>query len=905
MATFRPIDAVRNLLRDRTRGLPSGFCTAALALICCLAVPAGRAMAQGTGGAFPDPIAIRDVERAAERLGADAAQRVELEALHDRYRAEMRELRESRIEEYLRDSAGAPRRTREEVEASVVERRRLLEQIERVERRFFEGVASVLRPEQGLILESIRERARRDRLRGVLDAPAAQAVSFELRDAVSAIELDEALSSAIAPRIEAHERRVTRQLAELAALAVSQPLATADAVALADLRAPSRAPSTEEGDEWRDEMEAFMRERARIRAEAAAPQRAKRREIAMANLAAVEAIGAELPEAARWRLFDRFVRETWPELASDGAVDRIFDTARTQRSAEDEAELNAEELEAISEAHRAARAELRRLVLESVAAGAAADDDGGFSVIRLGHESFERRQARLDALRTARAAIAERAREDLAAILGAERAERFAARQSGARRGAEGGGGSGGVEVRRAAVSVMVIAAEDGAVGDGEPIIFESSEILPLDAAGGIAIGGAAQRLGMGGAGPLPRPIDRERMRRLAIELGLDGAERSIIEMLDEDYRTEYAALRDQELEMLRSLGVGVAMAAGIGPGGAAIPTSDQVERGPLAMRHAAQRLAQVDERLFDDLEALYGDGRRGERIRSVRELRRRELLRAEATAPGALVPMFGFDASREADLDLAVVVDAIGLDEPAQAAVEGLLVRYDEQALAMLRRRADIKLDAQREIDRFHASALSIDGEGRVEFSASSDTSGFDRMARAQERIAEASRAGAELNRAMAAEIAAALPEEPRERLRRAYNRAAWPSVYVDRHDASSRIEAALALPDLDEPIRTALAALAAEHDRAYEALCDRMVEHHRAGSPSASGSADRGAGDIRAMQARQNELQKLRFERSEMNAASLRRLASLLDDSQRERIGGIELPRPQERPTIRFGAP
>lgn len=853
------------------------------------------ASAQGTGGAFPDPISVGELNRYAERIGLDAAQRIELDAMHEAYRDALRELRDGPIEEYLKaqPSTGflGQRATRDEIEASIRERRRLLSRIERIESEFFDRVAGILRPEQMPTLEAVRDAARRDRSRGTLGPFVGKSVGFELATAVAELELPEDRRAALTSRVVDHERRVTKLLAELSELSIRQSLDVADALAAlgaSGLRPPPRDGATDEAaiEARRVAMEAYVRETMQARRDATAPQREKRWEIARLNRAAVSAIVAELPEEAGWRLHDRFVSQAYPEIGGDRRIDELFDAA--VRLAEEE-KAPPETIEGLRAAHRATRAELRRLVDEAMNQADAAGDEGGVVVLLNETDAFERREARLEELREKREDAMQRARAQLDSTLGPERAERLASRQAKAPE----------VSERRVVSFVAVAEAGDGGddvlVGGGEPIVFEATEFMPMDGPEGIR--------GMASVGPLPQSIDVHGLRELGERLGLEDSESSIIEVLHRDYVETYGLARDEERAQLRELGVGTASELGIGQGGAPIPSATQVERGPAVMRGARERLGQIDTTFFDEIDVVVGSPEREPILRAARAMRERALLRAEANAPGALVPTFSFEASREADVDVASVVESMKLDAEARALIADLLRGYDDQALGALRRRADVKLEAQREIDRFHADAISFDAEGRVQMSVDSAAPGFEAMDKAQQRIAAAKRDAAEVNRSVADAIAAALPEEARERFRRAYNRAAWPRIFADPHDGSRKLEAALALEELEPALRTEITTLMTEHVAAYEALCDRMIAEERSGS--ASGGMIRGGGgdEIRALQTRQNAMRRLRFERAELNATTLRKLSTLLDPAQRERIGGVEIPEPKERPTFQFG--
>ena len=259
---------------------------------------------------------------------------------------------------------------------------------------------------------------------------------------------------------------------------------------------------------------------------------------------------------------------------------------------------------------------------------------------------------------------------------------------------------------------------------------------------------------------------------------------------------------------------------------------------------------------------------------------------------------MAGPMGGREADVDLGRVVESLPAD--AQPMAAPIVARWMEAATGAARQRFDTCITAQKDIDLFHAKAMKVGEGGNVELNIDSNDSGFAAMEKAQRQIAQAAGQAASINRASRDEVLAVLPEALRTEFRRAYARVAWPMVYRDRADARAKVQAALALADLDPGQRPKIEALLVEHLAAYEGLCDRMVEAESTAT-SSGGLPD--AEGVRALTARQNEMKKLRFERTERNAATLRALGGMLTPEQVQTIGGVAMPEEKPRGIIQFG--
>ncbi|MDY7109595.1 MAG: hypothetical protein SYC29_13255, partial [Planctomycetota bacterium] len=210
-----------------------------------------------------------------------------------------------------------------------------------------------------------------------------------------------------------------------------------------------------------------------------------------------------------------------------------------------------------------------------------------------------------------------------------------------------------------------------------------------------------------------------------------------------------------------------------------------------------------------------------------------------------------------------------------------------------------EAQLDHQRVMDQWSADmrgaavedvAAIVEAQQRYkEISAGPD----EAMARANTAIVE-------LNRRARDEVLAELPGASAAKVRRAYDRAAFPSVYTDPGAVHRQLTAAMALEDLTVDQRRRLEDLAASYRPEYERLSRALCKHLR---PTPVNLMGFDAEDFRAWQEQQQQMARVRYDRGELNARALNRLKALLSDDQLRRLGPLPQPQEAEEGSI-FGA-
>jgi hypothetical protein len=859
-----------------------------------------RLVGQGTGGAFPDPVCSATLERFGVLLGLSPQERAEMGSFHEAYLAQVRELREGPIAEWLKNHSSTglmfgSSRPREELEQAVRAKTQILAQMEKAERELLDRMAAGLPPEQAERMARVRGYAARERARGSLGSFGGGAlVQVELRELVDRLELDESLRAVIEEPLGDYERRLTRLLAGMADRAVQQPLAVRDALASAGLSTPQAVGVRDDGAPEAPaaaaaRLEEHFRESARVRAEVTAPQREAKLAIAKLSRESLGRLRSALPAEQGALLADAFMRQAYAQVAGDERpAGALINAARRKAESMPGGKEKAESLALLHGSWRSAYDAVQKELMDEVDAHQAKGDGMAIMLSMGDREQLAEFEERLDAIRAKRRAVNEGALAQATGVLGQESAAELGLDREPLLREAE---------IRESAIMVL-----DGA---------EGLEILELDGEGlAVAFTGSGGPDGPG-AGQLPQPLSRRELEAMGAFQGLDELMRPVVDVIHEDYEANYQRNRDEAMAELRRADP-AGESSGEPSGGAmawAMPRpmdAQSIGRRYASFAQGVERLAQVDREFFDALQAVLQSTSAAAQIPGARSARERDVLRRAAKGPGGPMLMgLGGAGGREAELDVEAV--AGNLPSARRAEVQPILIQYAQRALIVARQHYEIALAAQKEVDLFHAKAMKLSEGGRVEVSIDSNDDTFAAMEEAQRKIAEAAAQVAAINRAARDEILAALPEGERQAFSRAYARAAWPGVYRDHADARKKLESAMALSDLSDERLAQIRSLLAEHSEAYETLCDRMVEVEQA---TGVAGLIRDGEAMRALSARQNEIRKLRFERSERNATTLRALGGLLTAEQIDRIGGVAMPAAKRpgaaaRPGVRGAGP
>lgn len=849
------------------------FRTALLSvLLLSLLIAPRPASGQGTEGTLPDPISSRELDRYAQRLSLSDQQRQALQSIHNTYRAEFARLRDGEIEQYLKAHGGFGdfRITfdRAAVKDETDQLKKLLAKIRAVDRRFFEGMQPLLTEEQLMMLPRIRQTREVQRYRmglpflGGVTNPAAR---VDLSPIVEDLELAPEKREAVDAVLATYERQLVNAARSLHEVALNRRLIMFDRMEAMGYGAEAlAAPENAEG-----LFEAFfsaMNEvQARLNEEAAKISALNRRTLT----SLVELLPPEEGETLRIgylsRAYPDFLSMFTPVRRRMEEALRLTDLSDEQRQAIEALRLN----------YRVARDALLKDRLDVSDAQRA----GGIMINPTPEQQAERDRLgeKYQDLREKSERLVQQTTDSLDRILGNELAGRVAKRV--AEREAEEE-----TQTQSQMMMVMTIAGDSDEGGIG---ISTFSSTVTLDEADIESAENAALSA--------LRPITRRELFRHARRLELTEDERIVIGTLHDDYLAHFEDAARPRIEAAREAEQAFSPFSiredEAEPSG---PTVSDVDRLFTLRRQALAAVQEVDAALFDNIALLIENEQNAGRVQRLRLARERQIYsRALGESGGSGFFggggggffFVGGGGNDEASVDVAAVVDELELPDELMTSIDPLLLDYEQQVTDVFRRRYEARQAIDEDMRKMSVRYRTEEADGRRERSVSLDAEHHEAMEARRAEAREAEGRIVELNRAACQVLTDNLDPPTAQRLRRAYDRKAFASVFRDRGSVTPLLEAALAFDDLTADQRTRLTELAAEYRAAYDECSRRMVELHRA---EAGGDSEGGGFDFQAMQEGMRELEKSRFERDDLNDRTRAALRVLLTEEQAARLGG-----------------
>lgn len=842
---------------------------------------AAPALAQGTSGMLPSPIAGGDLDRFADRLGLTAEQRRALDPAHEAYLDSFRVLRENEIEQYMAQVGEVWRAVfrsldRKAVEDALSTQNRLMSKIRLLDDNLFDEMQAVLTEEQVVNLPRLmqardrqRHRTGGTRMTGFIN----RAARVDLTRIYETLELTDEERQATDSFMRQYETRLTGETKDLYEASSSMFLDLLDSLQKQGVSFEDPAAA------WPAMREAW--------AEAAKKPRDKAMEISDLNRQTVRQISEFLAAEHAAALRDRYLRRAYPEVPGAGrsSAERAF------RSLLDDKSLPASQRTDLTGAATQFRAQRNQLVQESVGVidkyrrewvPSGFGRGGGSDELDKQVEAFRQRLTRLD----------ESTLDTLRAMLGPDYAD----------------------TIRMAAATA---AGDDGDAGDGD--------------------GGAGRRPGRdddprqalrdfaAGLGPdplLPQPITRRDLQTYRQRLGLQDSEWFILESLHEEYVTTYSQIRGTDVAALRKA-QGRVLRDDENEDGQqadqAPPTPEEIDEVYALRREALDAMRAADALFFDDVEGLIASPQQQSLVRRLRLGRDREVFNRGLGGSGPDM-LFGGGGrggrgggggggrwsmggqSREASVDLGALADALAVDGEARAELDRRLVDYEAAAADGFRRQYESALELRRRLERMRADAARRQLQERQQAQNQQGDEeerrrrwrgrfeGFREVMENQGRAAADARAFmAELNRGTLATLIEGLPAAPAQELRDAYNRAAFPSVYDDPQAAERYLSAALDLTDLTEQQRARLETIAGQYRPAHQALAEQIAAIYAQWEDASADGFNRER--FQGMREQRNRLEVLEFDRGEVNSRALRNLRDVLTERQQAQV---RLPEP-----------
>jgi hypothetical protein len=478
-----------------------------------------------------------------------------------------------------------------------------------------------------------------------------------------------------------------------------------------------------------------------------------------------------------------------------------------------------------------------------------------------------------------------------------------------------GGSGLGGGEALEAAgvmiMSQVVVSAaepapadEDGGPADAQPA-EGNAMTFTIEAAdledGAIVLGGSsieiadgavdfssveAEEFGMDMCGArLPAAMDDAEARAIASLLGVPGEGDTLTSLL-EDYRGRVRAI-DRELgagvrEMLRGTGV---RWVGAGKDDEPEVPEDNLRKSAPAIDQYVQRLAALDAELIASIASL-GTPAPGAADAAVA---RRARTRGNAVRYPVEGPMIDGSTRFVEPWDAMPAGSTDAARAAARAAIDGWSAEgtaaVEAKRTALRTCGTDLLLLSRADAARMReAMAATRGGPGKGPVMVATDPEGLQRRAelfgqveRARTGLVAASVAGRDA-------VEAALPAELRGAYRAAWNTRAAPGSQRDAKDAMPAIDQARGLADLTDRQRTQLDALRNDHAARHAAACNTIAELQVGQT-----LRDVSMADADSIFDASRLLEDARFERTELNARSMRRLRSMLTPEQVKQVPAL----------------
>lgn len=894
----------------------------------------GRAAAQGTMGAVPDPITSRELDEYARRLGLSAQQRGALEQYHEAYRAQFAILRDGEIEKYLTEANGGGGRgmggrgagmgmlfgntDRKAIEASLRQLQTINDRIKALDNSLFDQIQTLLTEDQIIALTSVRQSRERERYRTGLSRMATfsnPSTQVDLSDIVVDFTLSPDEKANTAPLLAGYESSLTVATRKLHDDAESSTVSMLEKLEKMGFTAESMQDNRQRGQMF----EAFRT----VWGEIMTTMNERASDISDLNRKTERSLAAVLSADNARRLRDSFFRRAYPELRASSNTARAFETAlkfedltEDQRNAitamrqqylDSVDQLNEQMADLIDTQRKA------RTGLDFGGPGGGQGGRGGGGRGGQGNNGGDNSQdEELRKLREQRQQLVEGMRSQMESTLGPEKTEQLQKLVAQARdRGRD-------VAVANTMTFVAAAPAGGGAFTSTTPIVI-SGDINVADLA--VEINGPSRD-------PfVPAAISDRDVDGYAKRLGLSEDDRTILSGLHAEYADRFAQINDTDIQAVRD--ADDALWQRNEGGRPTPPTPEAVDHLYTLRRQAIAAIKTLDEQFFNDVQVALLTDAQQPLLDRVRQSRLRAIYNRGSNGQGVFninggggrggrggpgggqrmvfTTMGGGSGESTVDLSMLVEQSKITPADPAQ--LDGSLAEYEAAATATFQIMFETGMRLRQATDRM-AGQFNRGGDRGGNGGGNAVNIDGDAIRQAMETDGKAARDAAAamttLNRETLDRLLASLDAVNADILRRDYNRKAFPDIYRDPRSAEPRIEAALALPDLSDQQRGILQAMAIEFHTTYDALCDQMVELERSapatnfggggggggggGRGGQGGGAGGGGGpniDFQALQERMRAREKLDFERTDLSDKMLARLRSSLSEEQIARLG------------------
>ncbi len=838
------------------------------AVIVLAAFAATPAMAQGTGGALPDPVSGGDLNKFLDRyLDLNPEQWMAVEKAHESYKEEFKRLRENEIQKFLDEMSKLQGRMpkRDELKAFLDKMDLLQGRIRGLDARLFSQIEISLEDSQRALMPRVRLARDRDIYQGALTRNMPGGSAFDLSEVYFATDMSPEERQATDPLIMSYENTLTNLAKRHYDATVNSFVTMFEAIEKSGVDTSwmeeFQDPEVMKDPERIKELQAKAMEFQKAMMAAMADAMKKSNELAadITKLHHTTDRGIEplmKPETAR-RFKDAYYKKAYPRLRNaDGGAARMFQAALKLH------DLTPDERQTINDTFGAFQRQDDARVEEIVKAidesQASRNPMGGFG------EDFQKEQEKLNEMQTKRAEASTAAIEGLKSLLGPERSERLA------RVGTSEGMndvilGIGDVMGSEVAGEVAVAVGQDS-----------STAPKPDDPA-------VATAQSYSGDQYVPSAMGPKDVAMIARELDLSPAQRTVLDSMHTDYISRYNALSDSMIKPLQEVQQKQWKKAADGTQEHVPLSESDIEKSFELRTKAREAIVDLDRNFFSEVASVFTeDG--GES-----PLRLAQLHRASQWYSSSNLQMWRgpFDSGEERDVDPLQVVTSVQLDETSRYIVDQILLDNADELMDSMKTLSAIELTNQMESDKYYAKIEVMQKEDPESVMGS----GFDWMEvsrKAAERSKEALAKRKSLNKEIFETIDAALSPAEAKKVIRAFNRQAYPDVFNDTKSAEKFLEQARALKDLSDSQVRALDAATKEFSEEYDRISAEMIKiSMKQESPMEEGNDPERWKDYMKLQ---QEQAKHRFDRDEASAKAIRRIRSILSAEQAAFVPGLD---------------
>ena len=380
-----------------------------------------------------------------------------------------------------------------------------------------------------------------------------------------------------------------------------------------------------------------------------------------------------------------------------------------------------------------------------------------------------------------------------------------------------------------------------------------------------------------GGPGDfMPKRLSRRDLERICRGLGPEPWQQAVIDTIHRDYVETWRAGVDPIVQSARSAHASV---HGVDTE-TMLPTTDveQLRRAYALARDAVERITVIDGDFFDDLAVALNEDQLPALLRS-------RTRRALDRCLRGTDPFFDPAGMAFRPANLIAVLDGIELDDDESARVDSYLAESAPGLIAAARVARDVRFASEL---RLHELNMRM-AAGMAEGTLTSSDHGIE-YRRLSDAMALEHGEHVEAWRRMHDQVVSGLVERlgpgSRENYTRAWKQASNPYVYRDANCAIAPIEQVLQIPDLSSEQLDAVAAILAEYDAEWSALCEDMVVIRE---KMKMFGADSSPEDYDLWRTLDADYRALEFRRDEASIKALRRVSRYLEPEQRSRVRAL----------------